>query len=195
MKDDQYQVRYLAHQKFGKKQELVALMQERHSNRRFDNREVEPLMIAEVIESTKHCPSSCDRHGVRVKVFTERNDKDLMDGLLVGGTGWVYRAPVVMQLWADPLAYKADGGRELHYNAYIDAGVMVQQMSLMATALGLHCAFINPNIRDENKEFFTNRFKPEKWEDAQFCGAFVMGYPHPEPIEKKRNLIDTKEVK
>jgi len=194
--NDDYQRRYLAHQKFGKKQELVALMKERHSNRRYDNREVEPIMIAEVVESTAHCPSSCDRHGVRIIVIKERNEKDLLDGLLVGGTGWIYRAPVVCLLFADPIAYKADGGRELEYNAYIDAGVMVQQMSLMATALGLHCAFVNPNIRDENKQFFIERFAPKKWEgNAQFCGAFVMGYPHPELIEKHRNLIGSMEEK
>jgi len=192
---DQYQERYLAHQKFGKKQELVALMIERHSNRRFDTKEIPPILIAEILDMTKHCPSSCDRHGVRGIVYDSRNDKDLMDGLLVGGTGWIYRAPVVVQLWADPLAYKADGGRELHYNAYIDAGAMVQQMSLMATALGLHCAFVNPNIRDENKEFFQKRFAPRLWKDAQFCGAFVMGYPHPDEIKKVRNLIESMEVK
>ena len=203
--DDEYQVRYLAHQKFGKKQELVALMKERHSNRRFDKREVAPELVSEVIASTKHCPSSCDRHGVRIKKAAERNDKDLLDGLLVGGTGWVYRAPIVLLLFADPLAYKADGGRELYYNSYLDAGTMIQQMSLMATALGLHCAYINPNVRDENKGFFYQRFAPEEWMDRYrdeagsrlpvFCGAFVMGYPHQEPIEKDRNLIENMEVK
>lgn len=191
---DEYQARYEKHQQFGKKQELIALMKERHSNRRFDNLPVSKEHVEELLECVKHCPSSCDRHGVRIRIIIERNDKDLLDGLLVGGTGWVYRAPMVFLLMADPVAYKADGGRELDYNAYIDAGVMVQQLSLMATALGLHCAFINPNIRDENKEFFYSRFTPEDWESAQFCGAFVFGYPHPEPIEKKRNLIDKMEV-
>lgn len=184
---DQYQERYLAHQKFGKKQELVALMKERHSNRRYGDEPITQEQIDELLESTKHCPSSCDRHGVRVRVITERNEKDLLDGLLVGGTGWIYRAPVVFLLLADPVAYKADGGRELEYNSFLDAGVMVQQLNLMATAMGLHCAFVNPNIRDENKEFFYSRFTPEGWESAVFCGAFAFGHPHPEPIEKHRN--------
>lgn len=193
-KVENYQERYERHQQFGKKQELMALMAERHSNRRFDNREVEPELIADLLEVVKHCPSSCDRHGVRIKTITERNDKDLLDGLLVGGTGWVYRAPVMFLLMADPAAYLADGGREINYNSYIDAGVMVQQLSLTATALGLHCAFVNPNIRDENKEFFYSRFKPEAWDEAVFCGAFVFGYPHPEPIAKERNVIESMEI-
>lgn len=163
-------------------------MKERHSNRRFGDEPVTREQIDEIIESTKDCPSSCDRHGVRIRVITERNEKDLLDGLLVGGTGWVYRAPVVFLLLADRQAYKADGGREIDYNSYIDAGVMVQQMSLVATAMGLHCAFINPNIRDENKQFFYERFTPEGWEERPvFCGAFVFGPPHPDAIEKQRN--------
>jgi nitroreductase len=194
---DPYQPRYELHQKFGKKQELIALMKERHSNRRFNtDMTVSKEIVEELLECVKHCPSSCDRHGVRIRIVTERNEKDLLDGLLVGGTGWVYRAPYVFLLMADPVAYKADGGRELEYNAYIDAGVMLQQLSLMATAEGLHCAIINPNIRDENKAFFYERFTPEDWkEGAQFCGAFVFGYPHQEPIEKHRNLIDDMEIK
>ena len=174
---DPYQDRYVRHQQFGKKQELVALMKERHSNRRFDKKEVEPELIKELLDCVKHCPSSCDRHGVRIRHITQRNDKDLLDGLLVGGTGWVYRAPHVFMLWADKLAYKADGGREYDYNSYLDAGVMIQQLSLMATAQGLHCAYINPNIRDENKEFFNERFCP--FQEGKYMGAFVFGYPHP----------------
>lgn len=194
---DPYQDRYLLHQLHGKKDELIALMKERHSNRRFNtDMTVSKEIIEELLESTKHCPSSCDRHGVRIRIIKERNDKDLLDGLLVGGTGWVYRAPVVFLLFADAKAYKADGGRELHYNSYLDAGVMVQQLSLVATFNKLHCAFINPNIRDENKDYFVKRFAPKSFDQGGlFCGAFVFGYPHEEPIEKKRNLIDSMEVK
>jgi nitroreductase len=192
--NDPYQERYLAHQKLGKRAELVALMKERHSNRRFAAKPVDQKLLDELLESTKHCPSSCDRHGVRIKIIDQRNDKDLLDGLLVGGTGWIYRAPTIFLLFADPRAYKADSGREINYNSYIDAGVMVQQLNLLATAQGLHCAFVNPNIRDENEKFFYSRFKPDNWEKAVYCGAFVFGYPHPEPIKKKRNLINTKVV-
>ncbi len=194
-KPDEYQARYLRHQQFGKKQELIALMKERHSNRRFGDEPVTREQIDEIIESTKDCPSSCDRHGVRIRVVTERNEKDLLDGLLVGGTGWVYRAPVVLLLLADPQAYKADGGNEINYNSYLDAGAMVQQMSLVATAMGLHCAFVNPNIREENREFFYDRFTPGQWDEAVFCGAFVFGPPHPEPIEKTRNYEYDPEVR
>lgn len=187
MMEAEAQERYLAHQQSGKKRELVAIMKERHSNRRFSDQPVDPEVTRALIDATKHCPSSCDRHGVRIRVTTERDEKDLLGGLLVGGVGWCHRAPVILMMFANPAVYKADGGREVEYNAHLDAGVMLQQMSLLATDMGIHCAFVNPNIREENREFFSSRFAP--WTDAVFCGAFCFGWPHPEAIPKERNLI------
>lgn len=185
--ESEAQERYLAHQQAGKKRELVAIMKERHSNRRFSDLPVGPDTIEALVDSTKHCPSSCDRHGVRLKIVTERDEKELLGGLLVGGVGWCHRAPVMLLMFANPVVYKADGGNEVKYNAFLDAGAMLQQMSLLATDLDLHCAFVNPNIRQENRTFFQSRFAP--WPDAVFCGAFCFGWPHPEAIPKERNLI------
>lgn len=187
---DEYQERYLAHQQHGKKDELIALMKERHSYRRYDDRPVDKDLLHAVINSTALVPSSCDRHGVRIKIITSRDDKSLLNGLLVGGVGWIYRAPVVLLLFADREAYKGgDNGDEINYNALLDAGVMLQQMQLMATANGLHSAFCNPQVRKENQEFFYERFKPKKWKDPLFCGAIALGYPPKDFKSKKRNPI------
>lgn len=189
MKNDPYQERYLRHQQFGKKQELIALMKERHSNRRFGDDQVPQALIDELAEAAKHCPSSCDRHGIRIKVVTERDQKALLNGLLVGGVGWIYRAPVVFLLLADPRAYKGgDNGDEIFYNSFLDAGVVLQQLNLLATAMGLHSAFCNPQVRQSNKPFFYEQFKPKDWDNALFCGAFAFGWPHAEPIQKQRHL-------
>lgn len=192
---DEYQERYLAHQQHGKKEELITLMKERHSNRRFDDQPVDENTIQEIIDSTKLCPSSCDRHGVRIKVITQRDQKALLNGLLVGGVGWIYRAPIVFLLFADYQAYKGgDNGDEINYNALLDAGVMLQQMSLMAASLGLHSAFCNPQVRPDNRDFFYKTFKPKAWDEALFCGALALGYPHNDPIAKTRNPIENMRV-
>lgn len=189
--EDEYQKRYLRHQQFGKKQELIALMKERHSNRRFDNKEVPPEIVANLLEACKHCPSSCDRHGVRIRIVTERDEKALLNGLLVGGVGWIYRAPMVFLLMADYRAYKGgDNGDEITYNALLDAGVMLQQLNLMAAKMGMHSAFCNPQVRPHNRDYFYRYFKPKGWPEALFCGAFAFGWPHSEPITKERDLID-----
>lgn len=189
---DEYQERYLHHQQHGKKNELVALMKERHSYRRFDDKQIEDDLILSIINTTALAPSSCDRHGVRVKIVVNRDDKALLNGLLVGGVGWLYRAPVVLMLFADREAYKGgDNGDEINYNALLDAGVMLQQMQLMATANGLHAAFCNPQIRKENRDFFYEKFGPKKWKDPLFCGAIALGYPPKDFEEKVRNPIES----
>jgi nitroreductase len=185
---DEFQQRYLAHQQLGKREELIAIMKERHSNRRFDDREVEQELIDEILEACKHAPSSCDRFGVRIKIVTDRDEKALLNGLLVGAVGWIYRSPSVFLLLANPEAYKARN--ELQFMPYLDAGILAQQIMLVSTAQGLHSAFSNPNMLDYNIPHFKAVFKPENWSDVIMCGAVAVGYPHPEPIEKHRNLIE-----
>lgn len=190
-KTDKFQARYLAHQSHtgGKRDELIALVKERHSNRRFGDKQVEPELLDELLDALRHVPSSCDRFGVRVKVVQGRDDKALLDGLLVGGCGWVYRAPTVLMLFANKDAYKGgDNGDEVEYNSYLDAGVMAQTAMLVATSLGLHTAFVNPQVRKTDREYFYSRFAND---DLIFCGAVALGYPHPEPIKKTRRLIDS----
>lgn len=189
---DEFQSRYLAHQSHpgGKRDELIALVKERHSNRRFADDQLSPETLDTILDALRHCPSSCDRFGVRVKVVQDRDDKALLNGLLVGGTGWIYRAPTVLMLFANPEAYKGgDNGDEVSYNSYLDAGVMAQTAMLVATSLGLHTAFVNPQVRKQDRAYFNLRFSP--WTESVFCGAIALGRSHPEPIEKTRRLIDT----
>lgn len=191
---DIFQQRYLAHQTHagGKRDELIQIMKERHSNRRFADTEVSPENLETVLDALRHAPSSCDRFGTRVKIETDRDRKTLLNGLLVGGTGWIYRAPIVVMLWGNPDAYKGgDNGDEVTYNLYLDGGVMAQQAMLVATSIGLHTAFCNPQVRPDNRQFFNERFQPQEWGKGIFAGAIAIGNPHPEPIEKTRRLIDT----
>lgn len=188
---DEFQSRYLAHQthKGGKRDELIALVKERHSNRRFDDKQVEQHILDKILDTLRHCPSSCDRFGVRVKVVQDRDDKAVLNGLMVGATGWIYRVPTVLLLVADPEAYKGgDNGDEVNYNSYLDAGVMAQTAMLTATSVGLHTAFVNPQIRKQDREYFYKRFDID---GKLLCGAIAIGYPHPDPIEKTRRLIDS----
>lgn len=189
---DEFQSRYLAHQTHpgGKRDELIALIKERHSNRRFDDRQVAESELDTLLDALRHCPSSCDRFGVRVKVVQDRDDKALLNGLLVGGTGWIYRTPTVLMLFANREAYKGgDNGDEVDYNSYLDAGVMAQTAMLVATSIGLHTAFINPQVRAKDRDYFYQRFSP--WDNSLYCGAIAIGYPHKEVIHKTRRLIDT----
>lgn len=174
MEEDKYQKRYLAHQQ-DKKAELIEIMKERHSRRRFSDEPVPQEVIDELIKVVDLAPSSCDRKAVTVKVITDRDQKALLGGILVGGVGWIHRAPAILLITADPAAYKA--GNEIEWMPYLDGGVVAQQLALMATALGIHGCFANPNIRDFNKDHYHKVFGPEI-----LTMAFAVGYPIKEDV-------------
>lgn len=171
MIEDVFQSRYSDHQK-RKREELIAIMRYRHSDRMFGDKDVDQGLIDEVLEAGSLAPSSCDRHGVRPVVVTQRDEKALLGGILVGGVGWVHRAKAIILLMGDPIAYKAPG--EVLNMPFIDAGVMAENMLLSATAIGLAATFVNPNIRAEHKPFFR-----AAWGDGVFGGAVALGWPMP----------------
>lgn len=173
MPDDVYQARYLAHQR-RKAAVLAEVLAERHSDRRFGDQDVTEDDAAPLLAAAEQAPSSCDRRGVRAVPVRGRDERALLGGLLVGGVGWIHRAPLVILLVADPAAYKAAG--ELEFMPYLDAGMMAGQMWLAATAAGLAACFCNPNIRAANRGHFADRFGP-----GVFCGALAVGWPAPPP--------------
>jgi nitroreductase family protein len=166
---DEYQRRYLAHQ--ARKREMLAqLLAERHSNRVFGDRPVELSDFQRLTDAILTAPSSCDRRGVRALPITDRDTKALLGGLLVGGVGWVHRAPLVFLLLADRDAYKA--GDEITYMPYLDAGAIIGQLGVAAASLDLAGSCINPNIREVHLPLFEARFGPDL-----FCGAYAVGHP------------------
>lgn len=170
---DVYQERYLSHQ--GRKRDVLAeLLTERHSERAFADIPVTHPMINEVTKALYTAPSSCDRRALSMCVVDDRDGLALLGGLLVGGVGWLHRAPAAVLLFADMTAYKA--GSEVLYMPFLDAGVVVGHMYLAAQAAGLRGCYINPNIREGNRDFFNERFASGRT-GALYCGAFAFGFP------------------
>lgn len=175
---DEYQARYLAHQA-RKRQTLIEVMRDRHSDRMYADKPIDEATRAAVLEVVDLAPSSCDRRGVKVRQVDQRDELALLGGLLVGGVGWVHRAPWVLLLLADPAAYKAGG--EVAFMPYLDAGVIIQQLLLRATDLGLASAYVNPNLREMNRLHFHDVFG-----EGIFCGAVAIGYSHPDSPDRMR---------
>lgn len=136
----------------------------------FNREEITETELNKILELAEYRPSSCDRRGIELKVVANRDEKDLLSGLLVGGVGWVHRADkiLVFKAWQD--AYKSPAEKE--FMAYIDAGVLAQTLYLIAEAMNIGACYINPNIREENKQFFNERFIGQGY---QFCGAIALG--------------------
>lgn len=184
---EQSQERYLLHQGKNKAGELAAIMKERHSHRIFDSKEVPQDVINLLADMCKYTPSSCDRRAIRLKLVTDRDDKALLNGLLVGGVGFVYRVPAIFLLFGDRDSYKAGDppGSEVDYNLPLDAGIIVNQLWLSAISNGLHATYVNPQIRERNKKYFYDTFSPKGWSNPEFMGAFCFGYPSDITTEKQ----------
>jgi nitroreductase len=152
-----------------KKGQILEIMRRRYSERIFSDREVEIEKIQVILEMCENVPSSCNRRAIDIKVIDSRDDRQILSGLLVGGVGWIHRASKILLLIADMRAYK----EQLFYMPYLDAGVIVQQIYLVCTELGLGCCFVNPNIRVDHYPLFDTLFcGPEK----TFCGVVAIGY-------------------
>lgn len=181
-----YQDRYLNHQK-RKKESLQGkyekektysngeiktvkeVFKNRKSSRVFNGESVELKDILEMVETS---PSSCDRKGVGYKVIERREDKELLSGLLVGGIGWINRADKIILLYSDMEAYQSPAEKD--FMPYLDAGVMIQSFYLACEVLGVKVCYVNPNIREDNKEFFNSVFFPEL-SGHKYLGAIILG--------------------
>jgi nitroreductase len=165
MENNVYQKRYIAHQK-KKAIELASFMKKRKSARTFGKKEVGVKELNKIFKAFKLCPSSCDRKGVYAHLVYSRDEKELLSGILVGGVGWIHRADKIILFLTDGKAYREN----LKFMPYLDAGVMVQQVYLVCTSLGMRCCFVNPNIREKYKKVFKNI------SGDLLLGAMAIGY-------------------
>jgi nitroreductase len=180
---DKYQKRYEAHQK--RKKKLIDLLNSRASQRIFNGEEIEDWKCEFLLESMAKVPSSCGRQAVFGKIISDRTEKELLGALLVGGVGWIHRADKIILLYADPQAYKA--GNEISYMPYLDAGAVLATAYLLCEDMRIGCCFVNPNVRDKNKELFANNFNRY----GIFCGALAIGNydKKAKVLPKKKSII------
>jgi len=177
---DKFQQRYLEHierkKKFQTQEDkplysveekalLCKVINNRRSQRTFNK---EPIVKEEVyllLEAVRDAPSSCNRHAIQIKIF------DKVEDLLVGSKGWIDRADKIFLLFAHMIAYKSPN--EVDFMPYLDTGVIVENLYLIAEVLNIGACFINPNIREENREQFNTLYNKEGY---KFCGAMVFGH-------------------
>lgn len=186
-KKDIYQERYKSHQN-RKKGQLIDILNSRTSQRIFNGKEITEKELTYLLANMAKVPSSCSRQAIFAVVIDQRDRKDLLSGILVGGVGWIHRASKVILLFANPLAYKA--GKEIKFMPFLDAGVVLQTGYLLCEDRGIGCCFVNPSVRDEYKFIFNKFFNKNK---HIFCGALAVGnYNHKAEKSQKKDNIKTK---
>lgn len=181
---DIYQERYLAHRERKEKtlagngmvenctveDNVFSAIEARVSQRIFNDEPIIPADLAKIYESIRLAPSSCNRQAILAKPITLDTDKHRLDALLVGGKDWLADAKIILLLFADMTAYKSFA--EVEFMPYLDAGVIVENIYLVATVLNIGICYVNPNIRKENRAMFDHQFNLR---GLRFCGAIALG--------------------
>jgi len=187
--EDVYKERYLAHQAKKRAQlaptsgeiewqehtdtdwlKYIELQRKRRTQRTFNGEPIPEEKIDKLAEAMALCPSSCNRQAIYGKFVSEREEKELLSGLLVGGVGWSYRADKLLLLFADMTAYHNPAEKD--FMPYLDAGAMIKTIYDTCTVLDVGVGYVNPNIREANKDFFNERFGGE---NLRFCGVLALG--------------------
>lgn len=185
--NDIFQERYLDHQAKKKEQLMKSfgvpkvelpkeyqemtstLLKHRRSQRIFTSDPINPEHLDAILESATYAPNSCNRHGIQLRVVADRTEKNLLNGILVGGVGWCYRADIIVLFIANPDAYKSPNEKDFMH--YTDVGFTAMNMWLTAESFNIGACYINPNIMPTNKPIFTERFGK-----GIFCGALALGH-------------------
>lgn len=142
------------------------ILENRRSQRIFNDEELLEEEIDLLKFAVKETPSSCNRQAIYLKEIKLED----AERLLVGGKNWVNKGQVVYGIFASDLAYKSPNERD--FMAYLDAGFVGQSLYLMSEVIGIGSCFVNPNIREENKEEFSKLYNKD---GDFFCGAMVFG--------------------
>lgn len=179
---DIYQERYTAHQK-RKKSQLKKMLDSRSSQRIFNDKKIHGNDIMYILRYMAKVPTSCGREAIYAKVIEDRTKKELLGAFLVGGVGWVHKADKIILIFADKSAYKA--GDEIKFMPYLDAGTVLATAYLLCEEKGIGCCFVNPNVRQGNREMFDKTFGVG---GVIFCGALAIGY-----YDEKARVLTKKE--
>jgi len=110
---------------------------------RIFKRKIDDKEIAQIIKVAKLAPSSCNRHGVEIRIAPKKLTK-----LLVGGKGWCNKG-TVLAFYAHMKCYKSPYEKE--FMPYLDTGFMAQNIYLYCETKKLGCCFINPNTHNKYK--------------------------------------------
>ena len=178
-----YQERYLAHQERKVKtlegnlegeyssfykDSFKDIVKYRVSQRIFNKEEIAKEDLEYIKNVIVNTPSSCNRQPVQIMVVEGQNNKDCLQELLVGGSKWLSKASVIMLLITDMEAYKSPA--EIEFMPYLDAGFIGMSAYYASEAVGVGCCFVNPNVRESDKETFKIKFTPNK-----LLGAIALG--------------------
>lgn len=149
---------------------------ERYSVRSYQDRPIPQGLVMQLLEAAKMAPSASNRQPFKLVVVTR---KDLQEELALAANkqSFVAEAPVVFAM----VALEPERLMSCEVPAYaVDLAIVLDHITLMATAKGLGSCWIGAFSQEKVKEILKI---PSQYKVA---GLLPVGYPAEERGEKKR---------
>lgn len=161
---------------------LLEVIRERRSIRKFKNIMIDEEVIPRLIEASIWAPSSCNRQPLQFIVVSDKEGKKVLANS-VGGQRNILDAPTVIIVCVNKLKYP----KILKNNIapFLDAGVAIQNLLLMAHSLGLGACIVAGKVKGKLvREYFVI---PEHY---KVIGLILIGFPDEEPSPPQRQPVD-----
>jgi len=186
-KGEKVELSPFAWQLFDESKRAVAsqLIRQRRSVRHWTDEQVPNWMIDEILQAGLWAPHGCNLCSLRFLVVREKNVPGLFRGSDIPG------GPVHIVACQDRRAYYAQPGYVanpdmLENNRVLDCGAAMQNMVLMAHALGLGAVWLT--FRHEMKQRLREHFELE--DEIQIVTYLDLGFPDQTPMPPGRMALD-----
>ena len=173
---------------------VMRLIQERRSVRRFDRRTVERKDIIRCIEAARFAPSAENTQPWRFIVLDEPSKIQAFGNEVFSGvyraTRWAMRAPVIVVLLADvnSITHRIGSAFQRIPFYFIDIGIAGEHFILQARELGLGTCWIGWfNTRKAKKVLRVPR-------GIRVCELIAVGYQDNKWVARPRKMKELKDI-
>jgi len=161
---------------------LLEVIRERRSIRKFKNKTIDEEAIRQLIEASIWAPSSCNRQPLHFITVSTQEGKEVLSNS-VGGQRNILNVPTVIIVCVNRLKYP----KILKDNIapFLDAGVAIQNLLLMAHSLELGACVVAGKVKEKLiRDYFDI---PEHY---RVIGLILIGFPDEEPSPPQRQPVD-----
>jgi nitroreductase len=152
---------------------------ERRSIRFWDGRPVPRLMLEEIVRAGQWAPCACNLQTLRVLIVDDPGEAALFEGEVSG-------APAQLVVCQDTRPYEFYRTSVPGHNPWLDCGAAMQNMLLMAHALGLGAVWLT--FSERQRQSVHDRFRiPDGIEVVSYIS---LGWPAIQPIPPGRMELE-----
>jgi len=155
-----------------KSSDLFEVMRNRRSVRQWTARDVPDELIKQLVDAARWAPCSHNRNSWRFIILKDKKSRELVGEGVMGGAGVAKNAPVLIVVVMDPRSYRVP---EEEGMIWLDTGIAVQNILLMAHQLGLGACPLFWKTTEENEQLIRTHLNFPPYLSPRFLIA--LGYP------------------